>query len=224
MSGITQLSTASTAIVFIENFVGQISQQKHLEYWIGHTWPILDSGQLAEVSPLYLLSATEELALFSHWNKYYWYFLLHSESNSPQPLASLHTDFEWKDSLFTFQQALESNNHPFIAEELTKHQSWWEPFSQKTALFLWFLPNKHHRNILGYFLKTFWNLPGDDLPDLQVLHLNMGWKIMEKMCKLEIPNTEERPYQKKCSDNKKSGEELMWLHILEDRGITYILK
>jgi len=47
---------------------------------------------------------------------------------------------------------------------------------------------------------------------------------MEKMRKLEIPNTEERPYQKKCSDNKKSGEELMWLHILEDRGITYILK
>lgn len=44
------------------------------------------------------------------------------------------------------------------------------------------------------------------------------------MCKLEIPNTKERPYQKKCSDNKKSGEELMWLHILEDRAITYVLK
>lgn len=89
--------------------------------------------------------------------------------------------------------------------------------SQKTALFLWFLANKHG-NILGYAL------PGDDLPDLQVLHLNMWWKVTETVHKLEIPNTEERHNQKKHSDNKKSGEELMWLHTVEERWRTYILK
>lgn len=87
----------------------------------GHTWLIQGSDQLVEASPLYLLSGREGLALFSHCSEYCWYLHWHSESNTLlfTGNAALGTAFEWRGRFFTLQQALSSNNHPAMPEEMT---------------------------------------------------------------------------------------------------------
>lgn len=123
----------------------------------GRTWPIQDSDQLVEASPLYLLSGREGLALFSHCSEYCWYLHWHGESNTLlfTGNAALGTAFEWRENVSSHC------NKPWAATTILSCQKrWqqvvrcsWEPVSQETALLPCFLVKKHVGKNLGMLYK-----------------------------------------------------------------------